>query len=654
MRHGLLLVFAFVSAIGLARAEPPTLNPDPLADTYCAQYTQGDTPDTALCSTLAQATSVLYFISTTASGNVEATLTALLAFLAGDDGPLDGILGAAGSDATLSTLLDELLGHLPLGRRALAEPVVAQAKAKLARRQLDGLLGPLLDTLLGPNGLITSLLELVSQLLSMPSIGGDASNLLDILQSGDVQQLLQSGALDGLLRTSQLADILSNPDIAALISSGELGSVLQSGQLDALLSGIVAQGGAGDLVGILGSGLDPTALLDFVKCLLEALVSALGGLGGTGTLPIPLPVPSPSLPTPNLPDLGDLPLGGRGVGLGRRTLQDGLLASLAGPQGLITTLLNALVGLLSGAGDGLLDIPGLPGLPDLESLGDVAKGGGALPSILANGGLDQILANPAVSGLLQNPALAALVQSGQLGGLVQSGSLDGLLGGLISNGGLSGLTDDLDGLGLGGAGGVDAGSLLGVVKGLLSALLSALGGQGGLPLPLPGLPLERRDGKLGEVLSSLLSGVVGNAGIGAFGIVDAVPQLLQGVTRQCRCDVSNCYSTMASSFQIARSSDDESAVIKACADGTSEHSHFACSSFYSTTDVNSVIPECADYFCDAAAEGGCQTAGTEERVKRGVSAPTERVHRRSARRILGTYDQPKQMVRRSRSSRLEQ
>lgn len=601
---------------GLARAEPPTLNPDPLSDTYCGQYTQGDTPDTALCSTLAQTTSVLYFISTTASGNVEAvrcsarcslvhddaevssvqTLNALLAFLAGDDGPLDGILGAAGSDATLSTLLDELLGHLPLGRRALAEPVVAQAKAKLARRQLDGLLGPLLDTLLGPNGLITSLLELVGQLLSMPSIGGDASNFLDILQSGDVQQLLQSGALDGLLRTSQLADILSNPDIAALISSGELGSVLQSGQLDALLSGIVAQGGAGDLVGILGSGLDPTALLDFVKCLLEALVSAPGGLGGTGTLPIPLPVPSPSLPTPNLPDLGDLPLGGRGVGLGRRTLQDGLLASLAGPQGLITTLLNALVGLLSGAGDGLLDIPGLPGLPDLESLGDVAKGGGALLNILANGGLDQILANPAVSGLLQNPALAALVQSGQLGGLVQSGSLDGLLGGLISNGGLSGLTDDLDGLGLGGAGGVDAGSLLGVVKGLLSSLLSALGGQGGLPLPLPGLPLERRDGKLGEVLSSLLSGVVGNAGIGAFGIVDAVPQLPQGVVRlpgsvfsvlstqalltgnqtlsqtpQCRCDVSNCYSTMASSLQIARSSDDESAVIKACADGKSEH-----------------------------------------------------------------------------------
>ncbi|GJN88224.1 hypothetical protein Rhopal_001189-T1 [Rhodotorula paludigena] len=617
MRHSLLLVSAFLSAIGLARAEPPTLNPDLLSDTYCAQYTQGDTPDTALCSTLAQATSVLYYISTTASGNVEAALNALLAFLAGDDGPLDGILGAAGSDATLSTLLDELLGNLHLGRRSLAEAAVAQAKAKLARRQLDGLLGPLLDTLLGPNGLITSLLELVGQLLGMPSIGGDASNLLNILQSGGLQQLLQSGALDGLLRSSQLADLLSNPDIAALVSSGE------SGQLDVLLSGIVAQGGAGDLVGILSSGLDPTALLNLVKGLLEALVSALGGLGGAGTLPIPLPVPSPSLPTPNLPGLGDLPLSRHGVGLGRRALLDGLLASLAGPQGLIITLLNALVGLLSGAGDGILDIPGIPGLPDLGSLGDVANGGGSLPNILTNGGLDQILANPAVSGLLQKPALAALVQSGQLGGLVQSGSLDGLLGGLLSNGGLSGLTDILDGLDLGGAGGFDAGSLLGVIKGLLTRSAD----RGGLPLPLPGLPLERRDGKLGETLSSLLSGVVGNAGIGAFGIVDAVPQLLQGVTPQCRCDVSNCYNTMASSLQIARSSDDESAVIKACADGAS--------------DVNSVIPECADYFCDAAAGGGCQLAGTEERVKRGVSAPKERVHRRNARRTLDINGQPK-------------
>ncbi|GAA6003376.1 hypothetical protein JCM10207_000305 [Rhodosporidiobolus poonsookiae] len=135
-------------------------------------------------------------------------------------------------------------------------------------------------------------------------------------------------------------------------------------------------------------------------------------------------------------------------------------------------------------------------------------------------------------------------------------------------------------------------SISGNVDTVLTSIMSLLGGD---------------DSLLGGLLGPILSGVVGNLGYSATSALEALPQLLSNAAPQCRCDLAQCYTKLTSTLQAARSADDEAAVSSSCSVAM-----YACAPYYSTSDINSVIPECAEFFCDAQEDPDCATSSQPE------------------------------------------
>ncbi|GAA5896199.1 hypothetical protein JCM6882_008516 [Rhodosporidiobolus microsporus] len=132
---------------------------------------------------------------------------------------------------------------------------------------------------------------------------------------------------------------------------------------------------------------------------------------------------------------------------------------------------------------------------------------------------------------------------------------------------------------------------------------------------------------LGSLLGGVTNGLLGNLGFGVGGVLDTVSQLLQGAAPQCKCDLGACYTKLTSSLETARSADDEATVSSACSVAM-----YNCAPYYSTTDILEVIPECAEFFCDAATDPECtsSTDPTEEMEEEESADEEARLKKRSS------------------------
>ncbi|GAA5872519.1 hypothetical protein JCM8547_006934 [Rhodosporidiobolus lusitaniae] len=166
-------------------------------------------------------------------------------------------------------------------------------------------------------------------------------------------------------------------------------------------------------------------------------------------------------------------------------------------------------------------------------------------------------------------------------------------------------------------------------------------------------------GPLGGLLTPVLGGIVGGLAPSVGNALSGlVPGLLSNLNPKCKCDLANCYTSLTTGLQTARSSDDENAVINACTTA-----QYNCAPYYSTTEINEAIPECAEYFCDAASDPSCTSSGegtdtseesesSSEEKKRSLS--TTQMKKRSAvdvRSLAPLAGSKKRMVRREKAQK---